>query len=120
MANPTEPKTGQTLLAPAQSQPEVIVNQDVRVLAALIGLSVLGRAAVAPPGSPADGDVYIPAVGATGAWTGHDQMIAINTNGTWTFVTPWPGLIAYVRNEDRYIRWTAVGSPNGWVNITIA
>lgn len=116
--NPTSPKLGLTLLVASQSQPEVLVDNAIRVLEAFAGtLSVKSMANTAPPGSPADGDCYIPAIPSTGAWAGEDQTVAVflGSTGTWFFVSPWPGLEAYVQNEDMYIRWNTVGSPSGWI-----
>lgn len=116
--NPTSPKMGLLLLLSAQSQPEVIVNQDLRVMEAMIGLTIVTRALTVPPGAPADGACYIPSNGSTGAWAAWDQMVAIYSNGGWIKVTPWPGLKAYVQADDNYIRWTAIGSPVGWIPST--
>jgi hypothetical protein len=104
MASKT-PILGIDELETAQSQPEVPVNAAMRTLEAMGQLIVVSRVAVAPPGSPTDGDCYIPAASATGAWTGHDLEIAINQNGTWVFVTPKKGFIAYVTNEDLYYKY---------------
>jgi hypothetical protein len=63
-----------------------------------VQLTVESRALTAPPGSPAEGACYIPAAGATGAWSGWDGEIAVNSGG-WSVIAPVPGLKAWVRDE---------------------
>ena len=53
------------------------------MLDGLVQLSVLDRDLTAPPGSPADGDRYIVASGATGDWAGWDLNVALWTDGAW-------------------------------------
>ena len=50
----------------AQAQKHVTHNEALRILDGLVQLSVLDRDLTSPPGSPADGDRYIVASGATG------------------------------------------------------
>ena len=54
----------------AQSQKHVTHNDALRILDGLVQLSVLDRDLTAPPGSPADGDRFLVASGATGDWAG--------------------------------------------------
>lgn len=51
----------------------------------------------APPGSPADRVVYIPAATATGAWAGQETNFAIYDSGeaSWFFRTPTNGNVVY-------------------------
>lgn len=60
--------------------------------------SVKSRALTAPPGSPVNGDAYIPAAGATGAWAGHAGEVAVYDGG-WIFATPRSGWTVRVDNE---------------------
>jgi hypothetical protein len=82
----------------SQAQKHVTHNDALRILDALVQLSVLDRNLTAPPGSPADGDSYIPAAGATGAWSGWDGQIAVYNDG-WTCIAPVPGFKAWVKAE---------------------
>lgn len=67
-------------------------------------LSVIDRDLTAPPGSPADGDAYIPAATATGDWATHEDEIAIynadTSPGSWVFYTPSTGWVAYIEDEE--------------------
>jgi hypothetical protein len=65
-------------------------------------LSIKDRDLSAPPGSPANGDTYIPKTAATGAWAGHEDHIAYyTTEGTpgWVFYVPRKGYLAYIEDE---------------------
>jgi hypothetical protein len=64
----------------------------------VVQLTVLARDLTVPPGSPADGDRYIPAAGATGAWNSWDGHIAVY-NGGWSRIVPKPGFKAWVKAE---------------------
>lgn len=68
-----------------QAQPEITHNEAVYLLQlALMGAISLGDNA--PPGSPAEGDVYVLGSAPTGAWTGKANKIAIRFNGAWRFL----------------------------------
>ena len=83
----------------AQAQKHVTHNEALRLLDGLVQLSVLDRDLTAPPGSPADGDRYIVASGATGAWAGWDLNVALWTDGAWLRLPPRTGWRAWVEDE---------------------
>lgn len=74
--------------------------------------SVLDKDLTAPPGSEAYGDAYIVGAGATGAWAGHSEKIAIYTSRDWKFILPRIGQIVYVEDEDAYYHYDVAGN---WV-----
>jgi len=76
-------------------------------------ITVLDRHLAAPPGSPAEGDRYIVAAGATGAWATHDYEIAEWTGTAWEFAGPFLGMTAFVEDETREYRW--YGSTDKWL-----
>jgi hypothetical protein len=80
----------------AQAQKHVTVNEALRLLDGLVQLVVLDRHLTAPPASPADGDRYIVASGATGAWSGWDLNVAYWVDGAWMRLVPRPGWQAWV------------------------
>jgi Protein of unknown function (DUF2793) len=90
----------------AQSQKHVTYNETLRALDAIVHLSVLDRDLAAPPAIPVDGQRYIPAPSATGAWAGKSLTIAAFQDGAWMFYTAKPGWIAWVADEARLIVWT--------------
>lgn len=62
--------------------------------------SVLDKDLTAPPSSPGTGDRYIVGVGATGAWSGHDNDIAEWNGTSWDFTTPNEGFACWVEDEN--------------------
>jgi hypothetical protein len=88
----TTPRLKMPELSQAQAGKEQTHNAALTILDALVGPAVVSRTLTAPPGSPADGALYIPAAGASGAWSGKAQQIAQWINGLWRFHVPWEGL----------------------------
>ncbi|MGY4288901.1 hypothetical protein ACVWXO_008121 [Bradyrhizobium sp. LM2.7] len=74
--------------------------------------SVLDNTIATPPVSPALGDAYLVAAGATGAWAGKSNQIAVNTRRGWEFINFSVGRFIYVRSVDTYYHKNAAGS---WV-----
>jgi hypothetical protein len=83
-------------IAPLQAQKQVTYNEAMAALDQLVQPAVLSRTTLAPPGSPDEGDAYIVAPSATGAWAGKDGKVACWLNGGWSFRTPADGWLAYV------------------------
>ncbi len=86
-------------LEPAQAQKHVTVNEALKALDALVALSVLTRGLATPPASPVDGDRYLVAASATGAWAGQESRIAAWMDGAWSFFAPQAGWRAFVASE---------------------
>lgn len=102
---------GFTYLEASQAQKHVTVNEALRVIDAVIQLSVIDRDLTAPPGGESDGDVYIPAATATGDWAGHEDDVAFYVDGAWQFTSPREGWRAYLQDEDIEVFWTG----SAWV-----
>lgn len=83
-------------IAPQQAQKQVTYNAAMALLDQLVQPAVKSRTTAAPPGSPAEGDAYIVAPSATGAWAGKDGKFATWLGGAWSYVTPSDGWLAYV------------------------
>ncbi len=94
-------------LEAAQSQKHVTVNEALSGLDVLVQLSVLDRDLTAPPGSPVEGDRYLVAAGATGAWAGQAGKIAAWQAGAWMFRTPRNGWKAWVADEATFVFYDA-------------
>lgn len=71
------------------------LNRLLRGLDCLLQSRVISYTTTAPPGSPADGDVYIVPASATGAWAGQTDKIARwsvdLSEAAWEFFTPKKG-----------------------------
>lgn len=118
----TSPDLGLPLIENQQNQPEVVHNEALLLLQAVLN-GVLDRGINAPPGSPNDGDVYIVGAAPTGAWTGRANALAgwfDDGSGTsaWRFLpgddsdgnaiamgARQEGLSVWVRDEDARYTW---------------
>ncbi len=89
----------------AQAQKHVTHNEALRTLDAVVQLSVLDRDLATAPASPVEGDRYIIASGATGAWVSHDLELAAYQDGAWMFHAPQPGWIAWIEDEAAAMVW---------------
>lgn len=93
-------------LMPSQAQKHITHNEALARLDAVVQLAVLDRHLTAPPGSSADGDRYIVAAAATGAWTGWDLSIAGYHAGAWHRFDPLPGWLCWIDDEAMLAYWT--------------
>jgi hypothetical protein len=90
---------GLPYLLAAQAQKHVTHNEALRLLDAMVQLSVLDRTRTAPPASPADGNRHLVASGATGLWAGWDLNIAFWVDGAWIRLVPRTGWLVWVAAE---------------------
>ncbi|MFT4015230.1 MAG: DUF2793 domain-containing protein [Paracoccus sp. (in: a-proteobacteria)] len=100
----------------AQAQKHVTHNEALRLLDGIVQLSVITRGLTDPPATPSEGDRYIPATGATGAWAGWDGSIAYWIDGAWMKILPAPGWLAWAVDEAQAIVWTGTA----WVPMASA
>ena len=68
---------------------------------------IISRTLTAAPASPAIGDSYIVAIGATGLWAGKDKYIATWTVRGWMFVVPNTYDMAFVISENQIYNFAA-------------
>lgn len=106
---------GLPYLAAAQAQKHVTHNEALRRLDVVVQLAVIDTTLTAPPGEASEGDRYIVADGATGAWVGHDGAIAAFVDGAWMFIPPAAGWTAFDRAAEAVLvrhdgAWVAAGS----------
>ena len=99
-------------IQPAQAQKHVTHNEALRLLDAITQLSVIRIDLATPPATPAEGDRYIVAAGASGAWAGQEMQVAVWTDSTWQFFVPLTGWRADV--QDTGEEWRFDGA--AWVN----
>ena len=100
----------------AQAQKHVTHNEAVRLLDAIVQLSVLDRDLTAPPASPADGDRYIVASGATGLWAGWDLNVTTWVDGVWMRLVPRLGWLAWIADEATFFVWNG----SAWQSVGVA
>ena len=114
--------------AAGQDQPWTSVNEALQLIDASVQLSVISNALSTPPGSPSEGDRYIVAATASGAWVGWEDSIALWVGGVWARLEPVAGWKAWVNSESALFvfdgGWTAffggrVNSIVAGANVTV-
>ncbi len=101
----TSTHLGLPYLLAAQAQKHVTHNEALRLLDAMVQLSVLDRTRTTPPASPADGDRYLVASGATGLWAGWDLNVAFWVDGVWLRLVPRQGWLVWIAAEQAFVVW---------------
>ena len=86
-------------IMPSQAQKHVTHNEAVRMLDAIVQLSVQSDTDTSPPTSPEAGARFIIGAGATGDWSGKENHIAAWQDGAWAFFMPQSGWLAYVMSR---------------------
>lgn len=71
--------------------------------------SVISDTVTSPPVSPSHGDAYLVPAGSTGAWSSHQDDIAIYTRNGWRFEVPGIGKWLLIESVDGFKRYTASG-----------
>lgn len=114
----TTPNLGLIELTNSQGQ-YLNANETFAIIDALLGKVVKDKDLNAPPGSPADGDVYIVGPSPTGLWTGQANKITFWSADAleWVFVTPREGWkfeptdedITYRYSGSAWVEWSAGG-----------
>jgi hypothetical protein len=99
-------------ILPSQAQKHVTHNESLRLLDAIVQLSVASRNLTTPPADPAEGERHIVAADAGAAWSGKDGQVAAFQDGAWAFLQPRTGWLAWVDTEQRLFcraggSWTA-------------
>ncbi len=89
----------------SQSQKEVTHAEGLNILDALVQPAVEDRDLTAPPGSPAEGDMYIVAASATGDWAGEDDALAHYVGAAWAFYAPAEGWRVWLKDEQQEARY---------------
>lgn len=112
----TTPNLALPYLAAAQAQKHVTVNEALDALDGLVQLSVISASLTAPPASPTEGDRYIVASSATGAWAGWDNSVAQLCGGAWMRLIPQAGWLAWNAASGLLLVWTG----SAWTGLDVA
>ena len=95
----TTARLGLDYMTEGEQTPWVTFNDALNLLDVLAGrIRIIDRDLTAPPGSPSEGDAYIPAATATGDWSGDEGTIQVYWN-SWITITPKVGMVAFVSDE---------------------
>jgi hypothetical protein len=98
----TTPRYALPLLFAGQSQKEFYVNEAHALTDALLHAACAGEAAD-PPATPAEGETWLVASGATGDWADEDGKLASRQSGTWLFATPNEGMRLFDRSTGQIL-----------------
>jgi len=113
------------LLAVAQAQKEVVHNEALALLDALVHAAIEDGPLAVPPASPAEGQCWLVDGAATGAWDGEGGKLAVWSGGGWRFAPPRPGMRVVRLPDGAWLRYHAgawvvpeeIASPAGGVTI---
>lgn len=81
------------------------MNDNLKKLDALVHLTVLSATATAPAVTTAGARYIVPATGATGAFAGQANNLAVRVDATWVFYVPVTGWTASVQSDGSEVRW---------------
>ena len=112
----TTPNLALPYLAAAQAQKHVTVNEALDALDGLVQLSTISTSLATPPGNPAEGNRYIVASGATGAWAGWDGSVAQFSGGAWLRLVPQVGWLVWNAASGQLLVWTG----SAWTGLDVA
>ena len=111
---PDTPLIGLPLIAASQEQKHVTHNEALLLLDAVVHLAVISRALATPPASPVEGDRYLVAAAAIGAWAGHSGHVTFHEAGSWRFAIPKAaGDFGFRRNPCSFSSMEQCGSTSG-------
>lgn len=113
----TTPNLSLPYILPSQAQKAVTHNEALQRLDALVMLAVKSRDATEPPPTAVEGDRYIVAAGASAAWNGLDGQVAAYQDGTWVYLNPREGWVAWCVSESKLVYfaggiWSAADALN--------
>ncbi|GFE66698.1 DUF2793 domain-containing protein [Litoreibacter roseus] len=87
------------LIAAAQAQKHVTMNEALARIDAALHLSAISRSITNPPSAAQDGDTYLVADGAAEDWLGQTSLLAVFLNGGWEFLSPQIGWSVFIQDE---------------------
>jgi len=100
---------------PAEAGWDATMNANLLLIDLVAQIKVISRTNT-PPGSPANGNVYLCADAPTGAWAGQAGKLAVYRSGGWVFVAPKQGWLIY----DATAECVYVGGTSGAISVNHA
>lgn len=100
--------------------PAAGLNLSLNVIDALLQTRVISMSETEPPVTNADGDMYIVAAPATGAWAGKENWLAryVAEGEFWQFYEPGVQVSIVVNDEDGILYvYDSLSSPPGWTQV---
>ena len=108
----------------SQAGKEITHNQALAILDQVVSALVVDKDLSTPPGSPANGSLYIVKATGLAAWASHNNHLAfwLDAVAAWTFVVPWDGCRVWVTDEDIWYQYSGsawVADNTAWANLTL-
>jgi hypothetical protein len=91
-------------IMPGQAQKEFYHNEALTRIDLALHACVEGQLA-SPPADPAEGECWLVAAGASGAWSGKEAMIAGWTSARWRFLKPVAGMCVRKKSSGLWLEW---------------
>lgn len=88
-------------ILPSQAQKHVTHNEALQKLDAVTQLVIHGEASQ-PPQQPGEGDCFLITASATGDWAGKSGKLAFRQDGSWIYLSPRQGWLAWFENAARF------------------
>lgn len=101
-------RLGLPYIVSSQAQKEVTHNEGLNKLDAFV-TPVVADIADAPPGSPAEGDLYIVGTSPSGDFSGKANQLAQYQTGGWVFYAPFKWMDAVVESLDSRMAYDGAG-----------
>jgi hypothetical protein len=101
----TTSKLGLPLLTERQVLKYLTINQAFDYLDNLLWITAINQTTNTPPGAPSENDTYIVGPSPTGDWAGKAEQITWWYNGSWRFVVPIAGMLAYDLAQTKTFRY---------------
>ncbi|WBU57543.1 DUF2793 domain-containing protein [Paracoccus sediminicola] len=111
MTEQTTSRLALPLLQQGQAQKHVTVNESLARLDGMVNLVLQSLSRPQPPAAVAEAACFGVPEAADGDWAGQSGRIAIAVNGGWVFVTPQPGMRAFIADQGAL----AIHDGRGWV-----
>jgi len=99
------PRLRMPLLDMGQAQKELTHNEALTLVDFFVQPRVEAMDATVPPADPSNGQAWIVGNGAQGIWAGHENSLALWTDGGWRFVQPFRALCVWIGGGDMFARW---------------
>ncbi|MBS7803532.1 DUF2793 domain-containing protein [Rhizobiales bacterium TNE-4] len=89
------------LLAAAQAQKHVTLNEALFLLDSLVQIAVIEKGRNTPPDAPRAGDRYIVGPSPAGSFAGKPGLIAAFDGAQWSYTEPRAGFLIFVTSENQ-------------------
>ena len=109
---------GLPLVAAAQAQKHVTVNEALARLDAAVGGVLVSRSVALPPAAAEEGQAWAVPGAAVNDWAGQGGAVAIRAGGGWVFVAPKRGWRAFVADESASVVHDGAGWRDGLVALS--